>query len=122
MVEVEIRTPTFNEEEQQIGSEGIALVRVVDGEITLYGEESSVPIAPVMSLTLQRSVDPADDPEEWARNLPYAYRSGDLEAVLLRDDAPPVFEDEEVDDEPAVPDPPMPAFAEEAEAAEVVGA
>jgi hypothetical protein len=49
---------------------------------------------PVVSLRTGDSVRFADDPEEWARSLVLAYRSGDLVATILHDDNP--IRDEEI--------------------------
>jgi hypothetical protein len=92
MVEVEIRTPIYNEESQQIEWAAVALVRAEAGSFDVYGDADVVPSDPVLSVVTGQSVDLADDPEEWVRNLPAAYRSGDLVAVSLRDDAPHVLE------------------------------
>ena len=69
----------------------------------------------MISLRTGKSVDPLDDPEEWARNLPSAYRSGDLVAVIQRDDRPPAL-DVPIgrENEPAIPDPPPPDTARHA--------
>jgi hypothetical protein len=111
MVEVEIRAPVYNEETQQIESKVLALVRAESGSLDVYPSGSwTVPFAPVISLSTGRPVEPADDPEEWARNLPYAYRSGDLAAVVRHDDNPPALEAPDLtEDEPLIPDPPAPA-------------
>jgi hypothetical protein len=112
MVEVEIRAPVYNEETQQIESKVLALVRAEAGSLDVYPPDSwTVPFAPVISLTTGKPVEPADDPEEWARNLPYAYRSGDLAAVVRHDDNPPALEPPDLsEDEPVIPDPPAPAL------------
>lgn len=89
MVEVEIRTPTINEETQDITWTGLALIRVADGEVTVWGEDSVIHLDSVMSIKHGKPVHRDENPEEWARSLPYAYRSGDLVAVVLQDDDPP---------------------------------
>jgi hypothetical protein len=106
MVEVEIRAPIHNEESETIEWVPLALVRADGGDLEIYGE-IAVPPDPVMSIATGKPVEQANDPEEWARNLPGAYRSGDLAAVILRDDNPPaVGADAEDPGEPTIPDPP----------------
>jgi hypothetical protein len=107
MIGVEIRTPRFNEESQEIEWHSLAHVWAENHEIKLGGDESVVHWGPVMSPSLGRSVHPSEDPEEWTRSLPHAYRGGDLVAVLLRDDAAPA--DGVVDTDIAEPDFPEPA-------------
>lgn len=108
MIEVEIRTPTYNEESQAIEWERLALVRADDGEITVYGDESVLFEGPVMGIASGRPVEPDEAPDEWVRSLPYAYRSGDLVAVVLHDDAPPALDNAELEPEPEIPEPPAP--------------
>jgi hypothetical protein len=111
MVEVEIRSPAYDEEAQSIRWLGLALVRADGPEITIYGDESVVVTDPVMSLAAGRTVHIEDDAEDWVRNLPYAYRGGDLIAVLLRDDNAPDIADAPSDQaEPEIPEPPIPVF------------
>jgi hypothetical protein len=113
MVEVEIRTPIYDEESQEIVWRPLALVRADGDDLEVFGDGSCVPLDPVVSMSSGKSVEAADNPEEWARNLPYAYRSGDLAAVIRRDDDPPALEaPEEIADEPAIPEPPMPVLDE----------
>lgn len=113
MVRVEIRTPTYNEESQTIESALLAIVEADGSRLGIEGDKSCVPLDPVVSATTGRRIDPTSEPEEWARNLPGAYRAGDLIAVIRHDDAPP--EQQIPDDgehEPAIPDPPTPVFTE----------
>jgi hypothetical protein len=113
MVEVEIRTPIYDEESETVQWARLALVRAEGRDLEIYGDASCVPPAPVMSITTGRPVEQADDPEEWARNLPYAYRTGDPAAVILRDDNPPHIEEPDSEFvEPSIPDPPEAMLAE----------
>ena len=107
MVEVEIRSPRFSDESRAVEWRGLARVRADGAGIQVGGDESVVHMAPVVSLSLGKSVHPRDNPEEWARNLPQAYRSGDLVAVLIRDDAAPAVQDQPDVVEPEIPDPPV---------------
>lgn len=114
MVEVEIRTPVYDEEEGQISWRRRALVRAEGHDLALYtdGDESLIPDdLAVLDLASGEQVRRTDDAERWARNLPHAYRNGDIVAVVLIDsDAPsaPVG-----DNEPratlTIPAPPEPA-------------
>lgn len=112
MVEVEIRAPVYDEEDQTTESKLVALVTADGGSLAVEPAEArwAVPDAPVVSMSTGKSINSDDDPEEWARNLPYAYRSGDLVAVLRRDDDPPDIDAREHDD--AVPEIPQPVSSE----------
>ena len=113
MVEVEIRTPGYNEETQELEWNAVSLVRAEDGSLTIYGDESAIPQDSVMNPATGGPVHFNDDPEEWARNLPHAYRAGDLVAVVLRDDnAATVEEAEPEHHEPEIPEPPAAAVFE----------
>jgi hypothetical protein len=124
MVEVEIRVQSYNEETQQIEWDVRALVRADGGGLDVYGDRSIVPDDPVLSITTGKQIHSADDPDEWARNLPYAYRSGNPVAVIRHDDDPPNIEEPELAaNEPAIPEPPVPDFGEHeaTDPAEAVG-
>ena len=109
MVEVEIRSPRFSDESRVVEWRGLARVCADGTDIRVGGDESVVHMAPVVSLSLGKSVHPRDNPEEWARNLPQAYRSGDLVAVLIRDDAAPAVQHQPDVVEPEIPEPPASA-------------
>ncbi len=115
MVEVEIRMPRHNEEAQTIDWKRLALVRADAEGVQVYGDPSCVPDDSVISATSGKQIDMASSPEEWARNLPYAYRAGDLVAVLLHDDEPAEIEANEEVSEPVIPNPPVEEFAEDTE-------
>src|SRR5688572_19797286 len=89
MVEVEIRAPVFDEESGEVVWHARAFVRADGAELGIYGDDPRVidPQLPVVSVATGRSVRGNDDPEEWARNLPHAYRAGDLVAVVVLDEA-----------------------------------
>jgi hypothetical protein len=107
MVEVEILTPTYNEESQTVAWEGVALVRAAGDQVTIYGDESVVQPIRVVSITHGKSIDVDEDVEEWARSLPDAYRTGDLVAVVRHDDNPPAAEVDADIVEPHIPHPPV---------------
>lgn len=99
MVVVELRAPVYDEEAGEIVWRSRAIVRAhrdglqVMGEEMLLGDETMT----VIDLASGRRLSRADDPEGFTRNLPYAYRSGDLVAVVVIDsdsrEPPPAGED-----------------------------
>jgi hypothetical protein len=113
MVDVEIRRPYFDEESRTIEWQHLALVRADSTVISIYGESSCVLDGPVVDATTGDVVDRATSPERWARNLPDAYRSGDLVALILHDDDPVAAEADGDIDEPTIPDPPAPEFTDD---------
>jgi hypothetical protein len=120
VVEVQIRRPIPNEESQAIDWEVLAVVTADGSRVEIDGDASYVLRDMIVSVYTGQRVDPGSDAEGWARNLPFAYRSGDLVAVIRRDDDAPEHEvpsPEASVDEPAVPEPPIPEF-DEAEGAE----
>jgi hypothetical protein len=124
MVEVEIRIQSYNEETQQIEWHVRALVRADGNSLDVYGDASLVPDDAVVSVSTGSQVHPGDDPEDWTRNLPYAYRSGNPVAVIRHDDNPPSIDEPQLAaDEPTIPEPPVPDLNhdEEADVAEAVG-
>jgi hypothetical protein len=114
MVEIEIRTPVYNEESEQIEWEALAVLRADGDELTAVGNKAVVTPGPVVSVTTGESVHPEDNAEDWARSLPDAFRSGDLVAIVIRDDDPPLVDNGTLDDpEPQIPEPPVPALDED---------
>ena len=107
MVEVEIRSPVYDEEEGRIAWRALALVRADGDELSIYQEKPVIDVAMrVLDVATGKSVSAADEPKAWVRSLPFAYRAGDLVAVLLVDS----------DD---VADPPHPGDCGEAAAPQV---
>jgi hypothetical protein len=91
MVAVEIRTAVYDEENARIEWRALALVRADGKQLTIYGEKADDLIdgdVRVVSVQSGKPITAADGPEEWARSLPYAYRSGDIVAAVVHDDAP----------------------------------
>jgi hypothetical protein len=90
MVAVELRSPVFSEKTGQIEWCTRALVRAEDGDLTISSVgEAGVVVdrdMKVIDLATGSTLDSADEPEAWARNLPSAYRSADLVAVVVHDD------------------------------------
>lgn len=89
MVELEIKTPNLREDTHDV--EWVTLVRLrVSGEtIEIEGDESLIDFSiPVVSLRTGEPILFEQDREEWARNLPSAYRAGDYVVDVFRDDNP----------------------------------
>jgi hypothetical protein len=105
MVEVEIRMPRHDEEAGAIVWESLALVRADENGMNVYGDTSYVPDESVIHVVTGKEIDHTSAPEEWARNLPYAYRSGDVVAVVLHDDDPMDLPPAAPCDEPMIPEP-----------------
>ena|ERR1700704_3847676 len=91
MVVVEIRSPVYDEESSQIKWPGRTLVKTDGAKIEVYGEADLVAVdeLAVRDLKTGKQLLSQDDPELWARNLPSAYRAGDLVAVVVIDTDPP---------------------------------
>lgn len=110
MIEVQIRTPRFDKDLQAIEWETLARICVENGDVTVGGDEMVVHMGCVASPSLGKSVHPGDDPQEWARNLPYAYRGGDLVAAVVQDHEAPIV-DPVADEGIGEPEIPVPADA-----------
>jgi len=90
MVLVEIHSPVYDEEagsarlvwRASVKASGDWLEIAGDGHIVAGGE------LPVLDPATGQHLSGTDDPERWARNLPYAFRAGDLVVSILRDDTP----------------------------------
>ncbi|MDO8187811.1 hypothetical protein Q5424_10475 [Conexibacter sp. JD483] len=90
MVVVEIRTPVYDEESGRSGwavcamvfADGRRTVSIVDKHGVLDHQ------LPVVDAVTGRQIHLADDAEAWARNLPGAFRAGDLVAHVLADTNP----------------------------------
>jgi hypothetical protein len=114
MVEVEIRTPVYDEEEGHITWRRRALVRAEGDDLVIYTDGDGVVLPEdllVVDLATGARLRPADDPERWVRGLPHTYRNGDLVAVVLLDTDEPQTEAavESSRTTPSIPVPPEPA-------------
>jgi hypothetical protein len=118
MVVVEVSRPIFNEETGKIDWSSAAIVRADGEDLAITGNGDVVP-STVVDLATGSAVALHDNPELWARNLPYAYRSGDLVAVAIIDTDPPQLPDEQpADVQITIPAPPaLPAALEDLGAA-----
>lgn len=109
MVVVDVRRPIFDEEIGQIVWSSAAII-LADGE-QLHVSGTNPEVAPttmtVIDVVTGKVIAPADSAETWARNLPYAYRAGDLVAVVLVDTDPPDIAEHEVEElDITIPAPP----------------
>lgn len=91
MVVVEIRTPAYDEESRAVAWRSRAIARAdgddlqILGDATLLGDDNLT----VVDMATGRQLSRSHDPEGWTRNLPHAYRAGDLVAVVVVDTDPP---------------------------------
>lgn len=107
MVAVEIRTPFHDEEAGEIVWRGLAFVRADADTLEIYGDDTVVdPEIPVIDLATGKQLRGTDDPETWARNLPQAFRGGDLVAAVVIDTDPPELESSSSQELPRIPAPP----------------
>ena len=109
MVIVEILAPIYDEESGQVEWHKRALVMADGGELSIYGDAELLgdETMTVVEPSSRRKIGRTDDPEEWARNLPHAFRAGDLVAVIRDgDSAVSSAEAEPPRDLPIVPEPP----------------
>jgi hypothetical protein len=90
MVLVEIQSPAYDEEAGNARLLWRATVKADGDRLEIHGEEELVAGGemPVMDPFTGQKLSSADDPEMWARSLPYAFRAGDLMAVVVHDDSP----------------------------------
>ena len=94
MVRVELQTPIHEREAGTVRWEPLAALTVDGDGHQIEGDSSLLDLdLPVVSLRRGEQIRFTDDPEEWARSLVLAYRSGDLIATVVHDDMP-VTEDE----------------------------
>jgi hypothetical protein len=119
VVDVELRSPVFNEETGTIEMRNRVLVRAEGSDIQLYRPAGSPHDCIELIDIEMQVVDQAtgeiisgrDDAERWARNLPHAFRAGDVIAVVTHDDDPPAALKAEPPAE-ALPEIPAPPAAE----------
>jgi hypothetical protein len=112
MVAVEIRTPVYDEESNEVTWRGRAIVRAQGATLDIYGDPEVVDQhLSVVDIATGTPIRGMDDPEAWARSLPCAYRAGDLIAVVLLDTDPPELpsraDGESERDIPSIPAPPQ---------------
>lgn len=89
MIRTAIQTPRFDPDAVEVAWETLVELTVMDGELSLDGDAGLLDFGvPIVNLRNGETIRYDDDPEEWVRFLPSAYRSGDLVAVVLEDDHP----------------------------------
>jgi hypothetical protein len=116
VVDVELRSPVFNEETGTVEMRILALVRAEGSDIQLYrpadGPHDCTDLIDVDMQVVDQAtgeiISGRDDAERWARNLPHAFRAGDVIAVVTHDDDPPAVSNTEPPAEtlPEIPAPP----------------
>lgn len=90
MVLVEIESPVYDEEAGGARRIWRATVKADGDQLVFRGEEELVAGGdlPVVDPSSGDALTGREDPEVWARSLPYAFRAGDLMAVVVHDDSP----------------------------------
>jgi hypothetical protein len=92
MIVIEISSPVYDEE---AGSEQLRWRTTVKAKrrgIEIQGDHELVAGGdlPVRDMRTGKQLLAHDDPEGWARNLPHAFRAGDLVVEIVFDDSEPV--------------------------------
>lgn len=85
----------------------VAHVRADGEHLDISGEDIVSRDIPIIHPGTGEQVHWSDDPEMWARLLPYAFRAGDLVAVVVEDTSPEAL----VIEEPTEDDERAPAFS-----------
>lgn len=86
VVELEI-VRAVDQHGSEIVWEPLAWMRVAPGHASFHGDTRMFDLTvPLMSVRTGAEVRFNDDPEEWARSLPSAFRTGDIIVRILRDD------------------------------------
>jgi hypothetical protein len=89
MVELTIKSPKLDEDTGRVDWVTHVRLRVSGDEVELDGDERLIDFTvPVVSLRTGETILFEQAKEEWARNLPNAYRAGDYVVDVYRDDDP----------------------------------
>ncbi len=89
MIDVELRTPTYDSGSGETEWVAAAGLRVIGQEFDVRGEERLINFhIPVLNLRTGERLRWEENREDWARNLATAYHSPDLVVVVLEDDDP----------------------------------
>jgi hypothetical protein len=89
MIRVELQTPIHERDAGTVRWEPLVALTVDSEGYKIDGDSSLLDLdLPVVSLRRGEQIRFAEDPEEWARSLVLAYRSGDLIATVVQDDTP----------------------------------
>lgn len=93
MVIAELRAPIYDEEAGEVVWRSRAVVTAQDGELRIMGDAELLgdETMTVIDLASGEKLSREHDPEGWVRNLPGAYRAGDLVALVVADTDPPAF-------------------------------
>jgi hypothetical protein len=109
VVLVEIESPAYDEEAGSAHLIWRATVKADGDHLEIRGEEEIVAGGdlPVVDPSTGDQLTGRDNPELWARSLPYAFRSGDLMAKVVHDDSPIVMPEAATVTPSETPDVPM---------------
>lgn len=89
MVRVELQTPIHDRGSGEVHWEALVTLTVDGDRHEIDGDEALLDLdCPVMSVRTGEQIAFSAEPEDWARSLVNAYRSGDLIATVVHDDAP----------------------------------
>lgn len=90
MVLVEVHSSVFDEEAGSTRLVWRASVKAQETSIEITGDSRFFGDGdlPVLDALTGVQLTPIGDPEAWARNLPFAFRAGDLVASVVHDDNP----------------------------------
>jgi len=101
MVALEIRSPRFDHDRDTVDWQAVAWLQVHGQDYELADPSGVVDLSlPVLNLRTGEKLTFAEEPEEWARSLPTAYRGPELIAVIVDDDNPIPSAHVDVDREP----------------------
>jgi hypothetical protein len=111
MVLVEIHSPVYDEEAGSTRLLWRTTVRASGDDFEIQGDSDIVEggALPVVDVLTGKQLQIDDDPERWARNLPYAFRAGDLLVSIVADSSAPADDAPEPEiprDPPSIPAPP----------------
>ncbi len=109
MVVVSIRSPFYDEEAGEQRFRPRVTVIAQGNQVEIEGESALVAdgMLPVIDMSTGRQLTASEDAEVWARNLPFAFRAGDIIAEILVDTSPTVATngvESEPREPPTIPD------------------
>jgi hypothetical protein len=105
MVVVSIRSPFYDEEAGEQRFRQRVTVIAQGNRLEIQGESALVAdgMLPVIDMATGQQVAASEDAEAWARNLPYAFRAGDIIADILVDTTPTTATNGDVESDPREP-------------------
>lgn len=88
MIDLEFRQ--FHHDGHDVSWDTVATLRVDGARVELEGDQDFWDVRDIEVLDPQtgRTLTVDADPVSWARNLPQAFRAGDLRCVIVHDSAP----------------------------------